>query len=200
MDKASERLFRSTLHDLANTLAGMRGILDLTATDQPLGARNHARMDAVVAEGLTMLARARHLALGTLPDASPQEGPDWRAQTRDEAAPLVSLFRHPVTVEAVSGEGPDLWPGALGRELVLAVARQILPYVKEGSLAVRCLPRKEAWIMAFDPVPFMPENLLPAPEDARRDLSSLWGRRLLDHLRADLSMENGILTIRIPRA
>jgi hypothetical protein len=200
MDKASERLFRSTLHDLANTLAGMRGILDLTPPDQALGARNHARMDAVVSEGLTMLARARHLALATFPDAGLQEGPDWRAQVQDEAASLVSLFRHPVTVEAEPGDGSDLWPGALGRDLVLAVARQVLPYVKEGSLAVRCLPRKEAWFLAFAPVPFMPDNLLPAPEDARRDLSSLWGRRLLDHLQADLSVENGILTIRIPRA
>lgn len=200
MDKPSERLIRSTLHDLANVLAGVRGLLDLTGPDRPLGPANHARMEAVVEEGLAVLGRSRHLALGTLPDDRVQEGPDWRAQLSDGARPLGIVFRCPIQVEALGGGGPDLWPGAQLRELVLATIRQVLPYAKEGPLLVRCRPGADAWTVELSPAGSLPESLRPGPEDARRDISSQWAVRLALHLGAVLSCENGTLTIRVPRA
>ena len=39
MDKPAESLFRATLHDLANVLGGVRGIMELNPPGQPITAR-----------------------------------------------------------------------------------------------------------------------------------------------------------------
>ena len=55
MEPASEALMRSALHDLANVLCGIRGILELSDPQQPLSPRDQSRLDAVIADGMVAL-------------------------------------------------------------------------------------------------------------------------------------------------
>ena len=93
MEKSSEILIRSTLHDLANVLAGVRGILDLNQPGQPLAQRDRDRLDAVVEEGVATLDRCRHLALATLPRRAWRPGRPGGTRLLEDLEPMAILFR-----------------------------------------------------------------------------------------------------------
>ena len=198
MDKPAEMLTRSALHDLANVLAGIQGILDIADPERPLSPRDRGRLEAVVEEGLATLTRTRHLAMGTLPDALPQPGADWQAQLAEELKPMATLFKCQLEV-SVDGSGPDPWPGLLLRSYVRAAVRQVLPYVHGGTLAIRGRAEAEAWLLDLAPVAFLPEALLSPPQDVPGDIASRWAAATGEALGLTLSCEHGTLSIRVPR-
>src|SRR5512145_2464143 len=100
MDPSSEALMRSSLHDLANVLSGIRGILELSDPHQPLSPRDQARLEAVICDGMVALERSRHLAMGTLPESMVESGPDWRHQLLEQLKPLGILFRRRFEIRA----------------------------------------------------------------------------------------------------
>jgi len=189
---------RSTLHDMANILAGVQGIVELSAQDRPLSQRDRDRLEAVVGEGLATLSRARHLAMGTLPDPLVEEGSDWRAQLADELTPLGILFKCRFDIIYEGGPGPDVW-GAHLRGYLRAAARHVLPYVHGGTLAIHCASGAEAWSIHLRPITILPEALLALPEDKPGDICCRWAHHLGNHLGLTLSCEDGALMLRIPR-
>ncbi len=199
MEKHSELLIRSALHDMANILAGIQGILELADPQRPLGVRDKDRLDAVVEEGMATLVRARHLAMGTLPEALMQEGVDWRAQLAEELRPMGILFKCQFAIVYEGGPAPDLWLGTLLRTYVRAVARQVLPYVHTGLLDIRCAIEDGCWRVRLAPATFVPDTLVAVPEDRPGDISGRWAVHLRQTLKADVSCEDGVLTLRIPR-
>ena len=98
MDQASEGLMRSALHDLANALSGLQGILELSDPMRPLTPRERGRMEAILAEGMTTLDRARHLAMGSLPEAALEAGEAWRLSLAEDLEPLATIFRCPFDI------------------------------------------------------------------------------------------------------
>lgn len=200
MDKPSQLLIRSSLHDMANVLAGIQGILDLSDPARPLAARDRERLDAVLSEGLATLARARHLALETLPDALPQEGPDWRAQLADELHPLGVLFRNRFEFDPMPGPGPDRWPGTLLRSHLRAAIRQVLPYIQGDLLRLEFRSERHELRIVMRPVTLMPEGLQRLPEDKPGDMSSRWAMRSAAALGLEYQWRDQTLTARLPRA
>ncbi|HLO68073.1 MAG TPA: hypothetical protein VK188_13700 [Holophaga sp.] len=198
MDKDSELLMRAALHDLANVLAGVQGVLDLTPEDAPLSPRNRARLDAVVSEGLGILGRARHLAMGTLPDASLQSAREWREQLADELKPLALLHKAPLEVELEPGPGPDAFPGEALRTYVRSACRQVLPYARSG-LRIQARSEADHWRLRMAPVSQLPEGLCALPEGRSGDIAGRWALRVAQALDIAVAFEDGGLTIRIPR-
>jgi len=200
MEKQSELLIRSALHDLANVLAGVRGILELADPSRPLSPRDRARLDAVVEEGLATLARTRHLAMDTLPDEVEQEGQDWRGQLADELQPLGTLFRCAFTVALGAGTGPDRWPGTRLRSYVRAAVRQALPYCRGGAMTILCEPGPEAWRLRLTPVDLLPEGLAVQEIEGSGDIGARWAQHLGRAQRIDLAWRDGELQVRMPRS
>jgi len=198
MDKQSELLMRSALHDMANVMAGVQGILDLADPDLPLSARNRERLTAVVEEGMATLGRTRHLAMGTLPEPQLQDGAEWRAQLADELGPLSILFRCRIEVTSGGGTGTDRWPVSL-RSYLRAAIRHALPYAQGGVLTIEGTADAEAWRLCLRPVTVLPEGLLELPEGKPGDICGRWARSLGEHLGLVLSCEDEGLTLRMPR-
>lgn len=198
MDKDSELLMRAALHDLANVLAGVQGVLELTPEDAPLSPRNRARLDAVVSEGLGILGRARHLAMGTLPDASPQPAQEWREQLADELVPLALLYKAPLDVQLEPGPGPAEFPGEALRTYVRSACRQVLPYARSG-LRIQARSEEGCWRLRMTPVSQMPEGLGVLPEGRSGDISGRWAQRVAEAMGISVVFEDGGLTFRIPR-
>ncbi len=201
MEKESELLMRAALHDLANVLAGVQGVADLTPEGAPLSPRNRARLEAVLAEGQALLGRARHLAMGTLPEGAAEPGEDWRARLAGELRPMALLYRAPVEVEALPGPGPDTWPGDLLRSFARSAARQLLPYAREG-LRIQTRAAEGAWELRFTPAPTLPEALQPAGEvraGQPLDINARWTQRVAGALGLTLVHDGEGLTCRIPR-
>jgi hypothetical protein len=128
MDKTSEQLMRSTLHDMANVLAGVKGILDLNRAGQPIGDRDRQRLEAVIEEGITTLDRCRHLSMATLPDGPLEPGSAWRAQLLEELEPMGTLFRSRFELAFDGAPEWDQWSGQLLRGYVRALTRQVMPH------------------------------------------------------------------------
>jgi hypothetical protein len=198
MEPSSERLIRSALHDLANVLAGVRGILDLSA-DRPLTARDRERLDAVIDEGTTTLDRSRNLAMGLLPPAEPEPGPEWRGRLLEQLQPMSVIFRCRFEASYEGDPQADAWPGELLRAYVQAVTRQVLPYVRGGTLALHFTADAQTWRVRWHPVPIMPENLLPGGEERAQDISARWAQRTGEALGAVTALEDGALLARLPR-
>jgi len=199
MEKESELLIRSALHDLANVLAGVRGILELADPSRPLSPRDRARLDAVVEEGLATLVRTRHLAMGTLPEDGEQEGPDWRGQLADELQPLGTLFRCAFTITLGAGAGPDRWPGTRLRSYVRAAVRQALPYCRGGAMTILCEPEPREWRLRLAPIDILPEGLAAQAIEGSGDIGARWAQHLGRAQDIGLSWQDGELRIRVPR-
>jgi hypothetical protein len=199
VDHVSESLMRSTIHDLANQLSGIRGILELSDPMQPLSQRDRARLDAILTDGMTTLERARFLSMGTLPDAILESGPDWRRKLTEELEPLAVVFRCKFAVVYEGEATHDRWPGDLLRGYVLALTRQILPYVQGSSVGILCGADHKEWRLRWNPASNVPESLRPELEARPRDISARWALRVGGSLGADLASEDGVLTARIPR-
>ena len=188
---------RSALHDLANVLAGVRGIIDLSNPEQPLSPRDRLRLDAVIEEGMTTLDRSRSLAMGTLPESALEPGPEWRRQLLEDLTPLGLLFRCRFTLDYEGTATCDRWPGELLRGYIRAVTRQVLPYVHDGGMALACSADDREWQVRWSPVPMLPESLVV--EGKQLDISSRWALRVGTSLMANLSCADGILLMRMPR-
>ena len=199
MDKPAELLIRSALHDVANVLAGVRGILDLSSTDEPLTTRDRDRLEAVIDEGLATLERTRNLAMATLPDPAEESGEDWRGGLLEALQPMGVIFRTRIELLAEGEPALDRWPGEPLRSYVRAVTRQVLPYVRTGHLTLRLVARERDWVVRWEGVEAIPDNLLPPKPDAKRDIASRWAEYLTGALAIDLSLADGALLARIPR-
>lgn len=193
MEHAAEELIRAALHDLANTLSGIQGILDLADPARPLSTRDRDRLGAVLSEGQTTLARARSLAMAQLPAAGRERGDDWAAQLQAQLAPLCLLFRSRVDLACTA---PEL-PGPRLRALVHALARLLLPYAAETGLRVVAAAEGERWTLTFSPAAVLPEALDPAAS-VPRDIASRWALALAEGLQAQVSHGDGRLRLQGP--
>jgi transcriptional regulator of nitric oxide reductase len=199
MDKNSELLIRSSLHDLANVLGGIRGIIDLSSPGEALSARDRNRLEAVVEEGLATLERTRNLAMGHVPEPVLEPGGPWRAQLLEQLAPMGVIFRSGFDLTCQGEALLDQWPGEPLRSYVRAVTRQVLPYVRTGHLGIHLAARKEAWTVGWAGVAAIPDNLLPANEDRPKDIASRWAAQVASALNITLALEGGFLVARVPR-
>ena len=196
MDEASESLFRSALHDMANILAGLRGISGL---EHPLTAQDRERLEAAFAEGNTTLSRCLGLALETLPDVALEPGTQWRGRLQEELAPLGALFRRTIHVAFEGGTEWDQWPGPRLRALAHALTRQVLPYAKTDPLTIRCVAAAGEWRLHWSPVTRLPEHLALPPGHPPSDICARWAAATADALGATLCAGDGTLQARIPR-
>lgn len=199
MNPSAEALMRSTLHDLANCLSGVRGILDLSDARQPLTARDRERLDAILEDGMATLGRARHLAMGTLPEDMMESGQEWREQLRQQLSPLGTLFRCGFELSYTGDPALDRWPGEAMRSLLAALVRQVLPYRQEGPLCLRFQADAQAWSVHISPAPGIPEGLRPEAAERPSDLCVRWIHRLRTDLGATLADEPGGLSLRLPK-
>ena len=190
MERASEELIRAALHDLANTLSGIQGILDLSDPARPLSARDRDRLSAVLREGQETLGRARSLAMGSLPASAPEAAAEWIGALQDQLAPLCTLFRSRVEVSC----GAAAMPGPRLRAFDHAMARLLLPYAAEQGLKVRGDGTPERWLLCFEPVVALPESLEPGAEGPR-DIASRWARRLGDSFEIEYEIRDGVLRV-----
>ena len=200
MDQASESLMRSAIHDLANLFSGVRGILELSDPERPLSQRDRSRLDAILTDGMTILERTRHLAMETLPDASLEAGSGWRRRLSEGLEPLAVVFRCKFEVTYEGEAVCDRWPGDLLRGYVLAVSRQVLPYVQGSGVTIQCGADDKEWWVRWNPGPTIPESLRPAAGERPRDISTRWALQTGGSLGAILAVEQGTLLARIPRS
>lgn len=199
MDPASEALMRSSLHDLANAMSGIRGILDLSDPLRPLSPRDRERLDAIISEGMVTLERSRYLAMASLPDALLESGTDWRHLLKEQLSQLGTLFRVAFQVSHEGDSSHDRWPGELLRGYATALTRQILPYVQGGNLGILCAADATEWRLRWTPSTGIPDSLRADHETRPRDISARWALRVGGSLGVILSMEGDTLLARIPR-
>ncbi len=199
MDPSSEALMRSSLHDLANVLSGIRGILELSDPHQPLSPRDQARLEAVICDGMIALERSRHLAMGTLPESMVESGLDWRHQLAEQLKPLGILFRRRFEIRATGEPGDDRWQGELLRSYALALTRQVLPYTQAECLEIQASADGKEWRLRWPQSAVIPESLRPEMETRPRDISARWAQRVGVALNAILSVDQDGLLVRIPK-
>jgi hypothetical protein len=197
MEKPAEALFRAALHDLANVLGGVRGIVDLNPPGQPISARDHDRLVAVMDEGITTLERCRHLVLATLPEAGLESGPAWRAALAEELGPIGVLFRCRFELGYQGDPRWDRWPGRLLRGYVRAVTRQAVALARPQSMAITGGADADGWWLRWDPVPALPESLASGPEDRPLDVAARWAAGVGGILGARMALEGGALLVRL---
>lgn len=199
MDHASEALMRSSIHDLANALSGIRGILELSDPERPLSSRDRIRLDAIITDGLVTLERSRYLAMGTLPDAVLESGPDWRRQLLEQLQPLAIVFKCKFEVAYEGEVTHDRWPGELLRGYVTALCRQILPYMQGSTQGLLCGGDAKEWRIRWSHAANLPESLRPEMDTRPRDISARWALRVGGSLGVRLFVEDGSLVASIPR-
>ena len=199
MHNSAELLIRSAVHDLANVLGGIRGIIDLNSADQPLTGRDRERLEAVIEEGLVTLERTRNLATGALPDATPMPAPLWRSLLLEQLQPMGVIFRCRFELSHEPSQEAELWPGERLHGYVRAVTRQVLPHVQDGQLKLHCDCDPREWRVRWHSGTGIPDQLLPTAETTPQDLGSRWAARVGGALAITLSWEDGALLARIPR-
>ena len=199
MDKSSESLIRSTLHDMANVLAGVKGILELNRPGQPLAPRDRERLEAVVDEGIATLDRCRHLTMASLPEGPLEDGPAWRERLLAELQPMAALFRCRIDLVSVGAPDWDRWPGQLMLGYLRAVTRHVMPFARGATLTLRCSAGPEGWEVAWSPAPRLPEGLAPGHDESSLDLCARWAAWAGSALGASLSCQGGALQARVPR-
>lgn len=199
MDPASEALMRSTLHDLANVLSGIRGILELSDPDSPLTPRDQARLDAVITDGTVALERARHLAMATLPESMVESGLDWRHQLAEQIKPMGVLFRRHFEIRYEGEPADDRWPGELLRGYTLALTRQILPYVHGETLEIITHSSPREWRLHWPHATVVPDSLRPELEARPRDISARWAMRVGETLGVTVHADRDGLVVKVPR-
>ena len=197
---ASETLWRTALHDFNNLLAGIQGVLDLSDPAEPLSQRNRMRLEASLEEGRNLVAMSRTLALGRIPDPGHLPWPEWREGLLRRLEPLSVLFKCPVEVVLMEAGDGRPWPAPLLQDWALALSRQILPWVAPGVLRIEAGAAPEGWSLRWPGAPPIPPALLPEPpEDAARNLTSLWLRSMGERLGVALEAQDGALTAFLPK-
>ncbi|HEX9008963.1 MAG TPA: hypothetical protein VF804_01250 [Holophagaceae bacterium] len=197
---APETLWRTALHDFNNLLAGIQGVLDLSDPAEPLSPRNRLRLEATLEEGRNLVAMSRALALGRIPDTGQLPWTEWREGLLRRLEPLSVLFKCPVEVVlAEPGDGRS-WPAPLLQDWALALSRQILPWVAPGILRIEAEVASGGWVLRWPDAPPIPPALLPEPpEDAARNLTSLWLRSMGERLGMILESRDGALVALLPK-
>lgn len=199
MDPESEALMRSALHDLANVLSGIRGILELSDPHLPLTPRDQSRLEAVIADGMVALERSRHLAMGTLPESMVESGSDWRHQLAEQLKPMGVLFRRQFEIRYEGEIADDRWPGELLRGYATALTRQILPYVHAESLEIIAQITAKEWRLRWPQATVVPDSLKPEFTSRPRDVGARWAIRVGETLGAIIHSDAGGLSVRVPR-
>lgn len=199
MDPASEALMRSAFHDLANTLSGIRGILEMSNPDVPLSARDQARLDAILTEGMLVIERSRHLGLGTFPEFIMESGMDWRSHLQQRMKPMGTLFRRQFEILYEGEQVFDRWPGALLREFVHAVTRQVLPFSPGGTLLIYCRADAKHWSLFWPQAMDIPEALTASVDSLPRDISAKWARSIARELGIVFSLPSEGLCAKLAR-
>ncbi|WP_243305232.1 hypothetical protein [Geothrix oryzisoli] len=195
----SEGLWRAALHDFNNLVTGLQGVADLGDPDQPFDPHNHARLETLVEEGKTLLAMARAMALGRIPDSEPMPWTDWEAGVRTRLDATGSLFHCPVDLVNTGNAGSS-WPGPLLQDWVVAFTRQILPWAAPGPLRLEAEAGPEAWGLRWITDAALPLALeAEPPPDAPRSLAGLWLRGMASHLGLTVEPASGCLQVRLPR-
>lgn len=199
MDPTSEALARAILHDLANTLSGVQGMLDLS---RGLSPEERARLEALVAEGFLTLERSRHLAVGTRPESLLERGESWRLALEAQAKALGVAFRCPLRVVHQGEPDRDQWPGELLRGWAVAVTRQVLPYFagpRDQGLTLQTRADAIAWQLGWGPLNHVPSVLDLDTPDQPRDIAGRWVRDLAPGLGVAFRREGDWLWARLPR-
>jgi hypothetical protein len=195
----SEDLWRAVLHDFNNLVTGLQGVIDLGDPDLPFDPHNHARLETILADGKTLIAMARAMALGRLPLSEPVSWADWEAGVRARLDATGSLFRCPVElVDAGAGQSP--WSAPLLQDWVVTFTRQILPWAAPGPLRLEAEADPEAWVLRWITDAPLPAALEAEPaSDAPRNLAGLWLHGMGIHLGLTLETSHGFIQARIPR-
>ena len=184
--------WHALLHDLRGCLGGMKATLDLR--EGGLEAREAARLDAALREGLALLELARSLGSGLWPEGGPEPRDAWAKGVEADLEAVAAAFRGKAALNVV-GTAP--WPGPLLRAFVRSLARQLMPQAMPDPLSLQAEAGDEAWILRFSPVLAPP---LALQEDGEpRDLHGLWVKAIAARCRMAVSHEGDRLTIRIPR-
>lgn len=198
MDQYAEALIRATIHDLANCLSGAQGILDLSDPAQPLSPLERGRLESVLSDGMTILARSRHLALASLPEGGTETPAEWRAHLQRQLSPLSSIFRCSFELVPEAESPGERWPGELLRDYTHAITRVLLPYVQGGSMTLRLRADAQGWHIAWSPVATLAESLNPAATRPR-DVTSRWALQLGESLGAKLTFSDRTATVEVPK-
>lgn len=179
---SSEDLWRATLHDFNNLLAGLQGVLDLSDPRLPLDARNRLRLSYTIEDGKTLIAMARAMALDRHPDAAMASWKEWKGGLEARLEPMSELFRCPVNL-IDKGAEDSAWPTPLLQDWAATFTRQILPWAVPGPLRLEASATPEAWILTWVGDAPMPAALQPVPPpSAPKNLPSLWLRAMGERL------------------
>lgn len=189
-----EGAWHALLHDLRGCLGGVKATLDLRDAGAGLEARDAARVEAAIREGLALLELSRALAFGPWPDGACEGAEAWRRALEPDLMALAASFRGRASVTMT---GEDLWPGLLLRSFALSLARLLMPQALPDALALEADGQSDAWILRFRPVLAPPLALQPA--GAPKDLHGLWVRAVAERCRMAAGHAGDTLTLRIPR-
>ncbi|MBI4911439.1 MAG: hypothetical protein HY823_01770 [Acidobacteria bacterium] len=197
MEAAAEGLIRATLHDLANVLSGVQGILDLSPAERPLSDRDRRRLSAALSEGQTALVRARSLAMETLPSADSEPLETWKERLHTQLEPLRVMFRSTIQIDSsLPPETPV--PGVLLRGWIHAMARLLLPYTADQGLTIGLGRDGGSFEVLLSACPTLPEALAPGGPGPR-DLASRWAVRLGEALGIQVALEGDVLRAKLGR-
>ena len=167
-------LWRATLHDLNNLLAGFQGVLELSDPKLPLDPLNRARLEASLEDGKTLIAMGRALALGRYPDAGMAPWNEWQAGLEERLAPMATLFRCRIQVVDAGASGTS-WPAPIQQDWAAALTRQILPWAAPGTLSIEASAGPDHWSLLWLTDAPIPAALQPdPPEGLSRNLPALW--------------------------
>jgi len=196
----SEELWRSTLHDFNNLLAGLQGVLDLSDPRAPLEPRNRIRLEASIEDGKTLIAMARALALGRWPDLASVPWEEWRWGLEERLKPLSQLFRCPIEVVGDSSCEGERWPAPGLQDWIAAFTRQILPWVAPEPLRIEIRAAADRWVITWPGEAPMPAAFRPhPPADAPSTLPSYWLKGAADRLQVIVEETPQGLVAWVPR-
>lgn len=195
----SEDLWRAALHDFNNLMAGLQGVLDLSDPALPFDSRNHGRLGTILDDGKSLIAMARALALGRLPEGGMASWKEWEGGLRERLDPLASLFGCPIDLADAGAAGAP-WPAPLLQDWAAVFTRQILPWAAPGPLRLEAEASPEAWVLRWITDAPLPPVLRPEPSpDTPRNLSSLWLRAMGLQMGITFEQTPGCLHARLDR-
>ncbi|NTW86856.1 MAG: hypothetical protein HGB30_11915 [Holophagaceae bacterium] len=193
----SESLWRATLHDFSNLLAGLQGVLDLSDPRLPLDARSRSRLECTLEDGKVLIGMARAMALSRPYAEGMVSWPEWRAGLDERMQPMAMLYRCPI--EIIDNGEAGAWPAPLLQDWAAAFTRQILPWAAPGPLRLEARIQEGAWTLTWPGDAPFPAALQPElPSDTLMNLPSLWLREMTPRLGIVLVQTDRGLVARMP--
>ena len=195
----SESLWRATLHDFSNLLAGLQGVLDLSDPRLPLDARSRTRLECTLEDGKVLIAMARAMALSRPYAEGMLSWPEWRAGLDERLQPMAMLYKCPIEiVDTGASEGP--WPAPLLQDWAAAFTRQILPWAAPGPLRLEARLQEGAWTLTWPGDAPFPAALQPElPADTPMNLPSLGLREMTGRMGVQVESSPAGLSARLDR-